>query len=147
MLRITELLSGGVRIESLDSQSPNVLLFLNGDGKRGEGVIKGKERCVTQTLFQPPTLTCWWPSPMASSQSSLSLAPRVGLAVVPNAYSPARPLTLHFSAGVFPSSLAAVFCLLSYKPNRSTALGCPYSDHFYHNLYVLNYKNDLCSFC
>lgn len=84
---------------------------------------------------------------MASSQSSLSLAPRVGLAVVPNAYSPARPLTLHFSAGVFPSSLAAVFCLLSYKPNRSTALGCPYSDHFYHNLYVLNYKNDLCSFC
>ena len=48
LLKITQLVSVGVRIESLNSQSPKVLPLPNADG-RGlgtEGGERRKERCV-----------------------------------------------------------------------------------------------------
>lgn len=117
-----------------------------GDEKRGEGGNKGKRKVCDTSHFSTPNLD------LLTAQSHglfsvLSVPCSSVASALPERLAPCELLTLHFSAGVFPSSLAALSCLPSYKPNRSTALGCLYSDHFYHNLYILNYKNDLCSFC
>ena len=140
LLKVIPLVSVRVRIESLNSQSPNVLPFANGDkwGLGTEERWKEKRKvCVTQARSDSSTAP-------PSQAGVFSRAPFIR---VPCAVSPASPsvrsicdcAVTHTSLKQSSFSLAALF-LSSCKCNYSAALGYPYSDHFYHHFIFLIIK-------
>ena len=86
LLKVTQLVRVGVRIESLNSQWPNVLLFPNGDGwGLGTGEVKGEKTGVCDTdsfkhQHRLPHCPGWRPflsplSPGLPVQSALPVSP------------------------------------------------------------------------